>query len=337
MSLTTNYLGLELKHPVIASSSPISKSLDGIKRLEDGGASAIVLFSVFEEQIRQEQDTIEFLLGKTSYTSPESLSYFPSAEDYQVGPDGYLELIYDAARSCSVPIIASLNGITELGWVDYAKQMEQSGADAIELNLFFLPLDPEVSSQDVEEQYLNVVMAVRGAVRVPITVKISPFFSATANIANRLVLAGADGLVLFNRFYQPDFDLLSRTVESKLELSGSLEIRLPLLWIAALAGKIEASLAATTGVETSEEVVKYLLAGADAVYTTSALLRNGEGYAQKLVKGLQLWMEQNGFDSVAQMKGSMSLQNCAEPQAFVRANYIKMLQSFRRPEAPLAR
>lgn len=328
MDLRTTYLGLDLKHPVVASSSPLSKNLDGVKRLADAGASAVVLFSLFEEQIRHEQDTIEFLIGRTTYNSAESLSYFPQAAEYNAGPGEYLDLIYDASRAVDVPIIGSLNGVTQHGWVEYAKDMVQAGAKALELNIYFLPVDIHLSSSDVEIQYVEIVEAVRAAVSVPVTVKLSPFFSSTGNMAHRLVKAGADGLVLFNRFYQPDFDLDRRAVESKVELSGPSEIRLPLLWISVLHGKLHCSLAATSGVDSGAEVVKYLLAGADAVYTTSALLRHGEAHLGKLVKGLESWMQENEFRSVNQMKGSMSLQNCAEPEAFVRANYLRLLQSY---------
>lgn len=328
MDLKTNYLGLDLKHPIVASSSPQSKDLDGVKRLADAGASAIVLFSLFEEQIRNEQETLEFLLGRSSYNSPESLNYFPAAAEYNAGPGDYLDLIYNASRAVDVPVIASLNGVTELGWIEYAKDMVQAGAKALELNIFFLPVDIELTAEDVEAQYVAVVRAVRQAVDVPIAVKLSPYFTSTGNLVSKLAKAGANGVVLFNRFYQPDFDLATRSVESKLELSQASEIRLPLLWISLLYGKLPCSLAATTGVESANEIVKYVLAGADAVYSTSALLRNGEGYLAAMVRELEIWMVENEFESIAQLKGSMSHQNCAEPAAMVRANYIKVLQSY---------
>lgn len=328
MNLSTRYLGLELKHPIVASSSPQSKTLDGIRRLADSGASAITMFSLFEEQIRAEQEKIEFLIGKTTYSHPESLTYFPQSADYAVGPGEYLNLIYQATQAVDVPIIASLNGVTEHGWIDYAKDMVDAGASAIELNIFFLPVDITTTSEEVEEQYVKVVESVSSAVSVPITVKLSPYFSSTGHMARRLVDAGAKGLVLFNRFYQPDFDVDQRVVQSKLDLSQPGEIRLPLLWISVLFDQLRCSLAATTGVQTSLEVVKYLLAGADAVMTTSSLLRNGESHLESLLTGLQEWMASHEFESVEQMKGSMSLKNCAEPEAFVRANYLKVLQSY---------
>lgn len=331
MDLQTTYLGLELPHPLIASSSPQSRSVDGIKRLAEAGAAAITLFSLFEEQIRHERETIEFLVGRSTYSSPESLDYFPAADEYNVGPADYLELIYQASRAVDLPIVASLNGVSELGWIEYARDMVEAGARALELNIYFLPVDLELTSEEVEQQYIDVVKAVRGAVAVPIAVKLSPYFSATGNMARRLDQAGADGLVLFNRFYQPDFDIEHRIVESKLELSQPLEIRLPLLWISVLHGQLECSLAATSGVEGAAEVLKYLMAGADAVMTTSSLLRHGEAHLSAILEDVERWMERHEFESVAQMKGSMSLQSCGEPGAFVRANYLKMLQSYLAP------
>lgn len=333
MNLKTTYLGLELEHPIIASSSPISKSLDGIKRMAEGGASAIVLFSLFEEQIRAEQVALEYLIGSTAYASVESLSYFPEMSDYEVGPGDYLELIHQASKAVDIPIIASLNGISDVGWKAYAKDMIDAGAKALELNLYFLPVDIHVTGHDVEQQYESVVRHVRSAIDAPIAVKLSPFFSSVGHMAKRLVDAGANGIVMFNRFYQPDFDLDRLAVESKLELSHSAEIRLPLLWLSTLFGNINASLAATRGVETEKEVVKYIMAGADAVMTTSAILRHGESYFGTLRANLSNWMESNGYESVDQMKGSMSLANCAEPEAIVRANYIKMLQSYAKPKS----
>lgn len=330
MELTTTYLGLELKHPIVASASPQSKELDGVLRLAEGGAAAITLASLFEEQIRHEQERNEQLFSQTVFSSAEAMDYFPDPTAFEVGPHEYLELIRASRNAVDVPIIASLNGSTHEGWTSYAKEMEQAGASAIELNLFFLPLDITASSQEIEDQYVSVVKSVKDSVSIPVAVKLSPFFSSTGWMAKRLDEAGADGLVLFNRFYQPDFDIESRTVESKLELSQPAEARLPLLWISVLYGKLNCSLAATRGVQTSDEVVKYLMAGADAVMATSALLRNGERYLGALKQGLEDYLDQKGFSSVAQMRGSMSLQNCAEPEAFARANYIKILQSYSR-------
>jgi dihydroorotate dehydrogenase (fumarate) len=331
MDLSTTYLGLELKHPIVASSSPLSKTLDGIRRLEDGGAAAIVLFSLFEEQIRYENESFEFLTAAGSESFAESLSYFPAVEDYRVGPDSYLELVRKATEACDIPIIGSLNGVTPAGWTEYARLIIEAGAQALELNIFHIPADLSESGRDVEQRYIQVVTEVRRAIAAPLAVKLNPFFSSTGEMAKRLVEAGADGLVLFNRFYQPDFDLEELEVVNNLELSSASEIRLPLLWLAVLYGRLGCSLAATRGVQTGTEVLKYIMAGADAVMTTSALLRNGPGYVQTLRKGVVDWMERRGYQSIAEMKGSMSQLRVADPAAFERANYIKVLQNYKSP------
>ena len=331
MDLRTTYLGLELKHPIVASSSPISKSLDGIKRLEDAGASAIVLFSLFEEQILYENESFDALSEAGTESFAESLSYFPAVGDYRIGPDSYLDLIRRATEQCSIPIIGSLNGITSTGWTDYAKQIIEAGAKALELNIYYIPADPRVSGRQVEDRYVDILKAVRGAITAPIAIKLSPFFSAIGEMAARLADAGADGLVLFNRFYQPDFDLEELEVVPNLDLSSASEIRLPLLWIAVLHGRIGCSLAATRGVETGREVIKYTMAGADAVMTTSALLRHGPAHLKTLVNDVTEWMQRHDYTSIAQMKGSMSQKKVADPSAFERANYIKVLQSFKSP------
>ncbi len=327
--LETTYMGMRLAHPVIASASPLSKDCDGIKRLEDGGASAIVMFSLFEEQIRAEQEALEVLSAAGSESFAESLSYFPPAAAYRVGPDQYLELIRRARESVRVPIIASLNGITNEGWIDYAKQMHQAGASAIELNVYFIPAELDLTGRDVEQRFVDILRSVKAAVPIPVAMKMGPFFSAFGNMARRLDEAGADALVLFNRFYQPDFDLERLEVVPNLQLSTPHEIRLPLLWIAVLAGRIKASLAATTGVHSGIEVVKYLLAGADAVMSTSAVLEHGPAHLGKLVLQLREWLDRRGYASVAQMKGSMSQRKVADPSAFERANYIKVLETYK--------
>jgi dihydroorotate dehydrogenase (fumarate) len=334
--LATTYLGLGLKHPVVASAGPLSRTLDGIRRLEDAGAAAIVLFSLFEEQIRRENAATEHLIGLGTESFPEALSYFPALEDYEVGPEPYLELIRRAREAAEIPIIASLNGTTPEGWLDYARQIEQAGASALELNVYYIPADLGASGGEVEELYRRVLRAVRVAVRIPVAMKLSPFFSAPGEMAQSLVASGADGLVLFNRFYQPDFDLDTLEVAPTLELSRPEEIRLPLLWLAILHGRVDASLAASTGVHSAREVVKYLLAGADAVMTTSALLQHGPGHLTTLVDGLRQWLEQRGYASVEQMKGSMSQQSVADPTAFERANYIRTLASFQSPAGAAA-
>ncbi|MGE0041971.1 MAG: dihydroorotate dehydrogenase-like protein [Vicinamibacterales bacterium] len=326
--LRTRYLGLELAHPVVASASPISKSLDGIRRLEDGGVSAIVMFSLFEEQIRADTAAIERLAAVGAESVGEAAGYFPPMDGLRVGPDNYLELIRRAKAAVDVPVIASLNGVTPEGWADYAADMAAAGADAIELNVYYIPSAESASAREVEDRYVSITRRVVGAVSVPVAVKLSPYFSAPGEMAARLVDAGASGLVLFNRFYQPDFDLEQLEVTPSLELSTPAEQRLPLLWIAVLHGRLRASLAATTGVETAEQVVKYVLAGADAVMTTSALLRHGPGHARQLVEGLNDWIDRRGAHALAVVRGSMSQRRVADPAAFERANYIRVLESW---------
>jgi dihydroorotate dehydrogenase (fumarate) len=326
-------MGLDLAHPVVASASPLSKDPDAFKRLEDANAAAVVMFSLFEEQLQWEQDSLQHLTEAGADSSPEALSYFPPAESYRVGPDRYLELIRRGTASVRIPIIASLNGVTNEGWIDYAAQMQQAGAAGIELNVYHIPSDLNESGREVEQRYLAIVKAVKAAVTIPVAVKLSPFFSAMGHMAKQLDEAGADALVLFNRFYQPDFDLEKREVVADLELSSTREIRLPLLWIAILHGKLRASLGATTGVYSPREVVKYLMAGADAVMTTSALLVNGISHLGTLVSGLAEWMEAREYASVAQLRGSMSQQRVADPTAFQRANYIRILENYRNPHS----
>ncbi len=334
MDLKTHYLGLELKHPVVASASPLSRDIDGVIRLAEAGASAIVLFSLFEEQIQFERESLEYLIGRSTDSFAESLSYFPMPNEYNLGPGDYLELIHRAAHAVDIPIIGSLNGVSEAGWTEYAKDIVEAGAKAIELNIFYVPADLDQTGHHVEDQYVDIVKAVKSVVNVPVAVKLAPFFSSMGNMGRRLVHAGADGLVLFNRFYQPDFDIDERVVESRLDLSSASEIRIALLWISLLHGRLHCSLAATSGVEGATEVVKYLLAGADAVMTTSALLRFGPKYLGSMVEGLEAWMEEQGYQSVTQMKGCMSHLKCAEPEALVRANYLKVLQSYKSTYVP---
>jgi dihydroorotate dehydrogenase (fumarate) len=324
-------MGLDLPHPIIASASPLSKDPDAFKRLEDANAAAVVMFSLFEEQLRWEQESLRYLTEAGADSFPEALSYFPSAERYEVGPERYLELIRRATESVRIPIIASLNGITNEGWIDYARQIQQAGAAGIELNVYHIPSGLEESGRDVEQRYLDILLAVKAAVTIPVALKLSPFFSSMGHMAKRLDEAGADALVLFNRFYQPDFELDKRQVVPNLELSTPSEIRLPLLWIAILYGKVRPSLAATTGVHSPLEIVKYLMAGADAVMTTSALLVNGIPYLAQLVAGLAEWMGARQYASVAQIRGSMSQERVADPTAFQRANYIRILESYQNP------
>jgi dihydroorotate dehydrogenase (fumarate) len=329
MRLSTRYLGLELRNPLVASASPLNSELDNIRRLEDLGAAAVVLPSVFEEQVEHEQEVIDHLVTTGIDSYGESLSYFPAETAYAMAPARYVEFLQRAARAVDIPIIASLNGVSDQGWLDYARQLEEAGARAIELNIYFIASDPALDGRAVEQRYLDIVRSVKQAVKLPVAVKIGPYFSAMANMALRLQDAGADGLVLFNRFYQPDIDLATLSLLRNLELSHAGEIRLPLLWISVLAGRVKASLAASTGVESADEVAKYLLAGADVVMATSALLRHGVGHLGVLLEGLKTWLAARGLDGVDRIRGKMSQRTMADPKAVERANYIRILQGYR--------
>jgi dihydroorotate dehydrogenase (fumarate) len=330
MDLTTRYLGLELRNPLVAGAGPLNAELDNIRRLEDLGAGAVVLPSIFEEQIEREQQLLEDLISIGTDSFPEALTYFPAQSAYGVDPSHYLDLVRRAAEAVDIPVIGSLNGVTDHGWVDYARQIEAAGARAIELNIYFIPSDLDLSGDAVEQRYLDVLKAVKTAVRIPVAVKIGPYFSSIGNMVQRLDKAGADGLVLFNRFYQPDIDLTKMALISDLDLSRPYEMRLPLLWLGVLAGRVKASLAASTGVDSADDVTKYLLVGADAVMTTSALLRHGIGHIKVLRDGLERWLAARGTDSLVSVRGRMSHRNIADPAAFERANYIKILQGYRR-------
>jgi dihydroorotate dehydrogenase (fumarate) len=327
MDLTTRYLGLTLKSPIVAGAGPLTGKVANIRQLEDLGAGAVVLPSLFEEQIQQEQQLVERLATTGADSYGEALTYFPAAESYGIGSAVYLETIHQASQAVDIPVVASLNGTTSEGWVQYGRQMEQAGADAIELNIYFIPTAPNVTGREVEDRYISVLQAVKRAVKIPVAVKLSPYFSAMGHVAAQLAEGGADGLVLFNRFYQPDIDLTELKLMPNLELSTHAEIRLPLLWIGVLSGRLKASLAASTGVETSDEVIKYLLAGADAVMTTSALLKHGTGYMKVLLGGLTSWLAARDLrlDSI---RGRMSQLHTADKNAFVRANYIRVLQGY---------
>lgn len=328
MDLTTRYLGLTLSSPIVASASPLTEKVENIRQLEDLGAGAVVLPSLFEEQIQQQQQLIDRLAETGADSYAEALTYFPEPDSYRVGPAAYLDTIYRAAQAVAIPVVASLNGITDQGWVEYARQMEDAGAGAIELNIYFIPTDWSVDGREVEDRYIHILRAVKRAVKIPVAVKLSPHFSAVGYMAAQLVEAGADGLVLFNRFYQPDIDLTELTLLPSLELSTPAEIRLPLLWIGVLAGRLEASLAASTGVESSDEVIKYLLAGADVVMTTSALLKHGAGYMKVLLDGLTSWLAARDLTTLDSIRGRMSQRNIADKTAFARANYIRVLQGY---------
>jgi len=329
MDLTTTYMGLNLRHPVVASASPLSGTLEGMKRLEDGGVAAIVMFSLFEEQIRHDNEAFSHLMESGTLSFAESLSYFPQVDAYDVGPDSYLELVRRATEELEIPVIASLNCVTSEGWVQYARQLQEAGAAGLELNIYGVHADLELSGEQVEQGYIDILKTVKSNVGIPVALKLSAFFTAMGHFARRLDAAGADALVLFNRFFQPDIDINELEVQPTLPLSSAGEIRAPLLWIALLHGHLRTSLGATRGVEGSDEVIKYLLAGADVVMTTSALLRNGPGYAARMVEGLRQWMEGRGFESVSQMRGVMSHRNVANPRAFERANYLRVLESFK--------
>ena len=329
MNLTTRYMGLTLKNPMVASASPLSQSVDTIRRLEDHGAAAVVMFSLFEEQIRHDLEALEHFMSVGTDSFGEALSYFPVVDRCDVGPTQYLELIRQASAAVDIPIIASLNGTSDRGWIDFAILMQEAGAKAIELNIYYIPTAMHRTGAQVEEQYLDVVSRVKSAVTIPVAVKVGPYFSSFAHMAGRLDRAGADALVLFNRFYQPDFDIENRTVVPSLALSKPDEIRLPLLWIALLHGHVRCSLAATTGVHTVVEAIKYLMAGADVVMSTSALLQQGPPWLSRLMEDLIDWMEKKGYESVDQLRGSMSQKSLPESMAFVRGNYIRILESYK--------
>jgi len=333
MNLTTSYMGLSLKNPIVPSSSPISENVDNIRRLADAGASAVVMFSIFEEQLRMEAAALDHYSSAGDNIYAESTSFFPAMDEYQVGPGRYLDIIHRASQAVDIPIIASLNGMTNEGWIDYASQIEQAGAKALELNIFMIPTDTRMTGAQVEASYLSIVKAVKETVSIPVAVKMNPFFSSIANMAKKFEEAGADGLVLFNRFIQPDFDLDEMEVVPSMKLSTAGEIRLPLRWIAILYGKLGISMAASRGVHSAQEVVKYILAGADIVCTTAALLKQGIPYVGTMLTDLITWMDQHEYESIEQMKGAMSQKSVADPSAFERANYIKTIEHFKKHHA----
>jgi dihydroorotate dehydrogenase (fumarate) len=326
MKMDSTYMGLKLNSPIVVSACTLSEQTDNIVKMEDNGAGAVVMFSLFEEQIRKEEDGFKTVMSETTHASAEASDYFPGLEDFNVGTDEYLENIRKAKDRVSIPIIGSLNGITNEGWVDYSKLMEQAGADGIEVNIFFIPGDIDLSSSAVEHRYLNIIETIKQSVKIPVAVKLNPYFSAMGNMSMRMKNAGADALVLFNRFYQPDFDIHELVIKNSLHYSKPGEIRLPLLWIGLLYGKVNLSLAATTGVQSAVEVIKYILAGADVVMTASSLYRHGIPYLKTMNRELQDWMHVMGFDSIDSFKGRMSQQHIADPTAYQRANYIKILE-----------
>lgn len=331
VDLRTRYLGLDLANPLVPSASPLSSRIEVLQRLQEAGAAAVVLESLFEEQIEHEALHIHGFLEHKAEGFAEARTFFPELDDYNTGPESYLGHLERAKSELAIPVIASLNGATTGGWTRFAKRIEDAGADALELNVYFIAGDPDMTGEDVERRYVDLVTAVRASVGIPLAVKVGPFFSSMANMARRLVDAGANGLVLFNRFLQPDIDLESLTVDPTLHLSTSEELRLPLRWIAILKGRIDVSLAATTGVHRAEDALKMLLAGADVVMMASALIRNGPEHLTTVLDGMTQWLEEHEYESVEQLKGAVSQANCADPVAFERSNYMSALTSFVTP------
>ena len=326
--LTTTYLGLKLKNPLVVSPSPLCQELGNIRQMEDAGASAVVLHSLFEEQLTLESQELDHFLAHGTDSFAEALSYYPDLGHYNLGPDAYLEHIRKAKAAVKIPIVGSLNGVSTGGWIEYAKKIEDAGADALELNVYYIATDADMSGAQVEQMYADLVRDVRAGVKIPVAVKLGPYFSAMASMARRLDQAGANGLVLFNRFYQPDFDLEKLEVTPNLVLSRSDELRLRLTWVGILYGRIKADLAITGGVHTAEDAIKSMMAGARVAMMTSALLRNGIGHLKTVLSGIANWMEKHEYASIQQMQGSMSQKSVAEPAAFERANYMKVLSSY---------
>jgi len=327
--LTTTYLGLNLKNPLVASASPLTKKAENAKRLEDAGVSAIVMYSLFEEQIIHESLELDHYLTRGTNSFADAMTYLPDIGTYHMGPDKYLEHLTAVKKAVSVPVIGSLNGVSNGGWVHFARLIQDAGADALELNMYYLATHPELTGQELEDNYIELVKEVKAAIDIPLAVKLSPFITALPNFVRRLVTAGADGLVLFNRFYQPDFDLEELEVVRTLTLSDSRDLLLPLRWISILHGKVEADLALTSGVHTAQDVLKAMMAGAKVAMSTSAILRDGYERVPVILNDLQAWMEAHEYESIKQMQGSMSQQSVAEPAAFERSNYIQILSEFR--------
>lgn len=327
IDLETDYLGLKLRTPLVPSASPLSQEIASIRRLEDAGASAIVLYSLFEEQLRLESLELDRHLSAGTESFAESLTYFPQPGEFRLGPEGYLEHIRKAKEAVDIPVIASLNGASVGGWTKFAKEIEQAGADALECNVYSIPTDPELKAAQIEQTYVDIVWAVKSAISIPVAVKLGPFFTNFANVAKRLDEAGADGLVLFNRFYQPDIDLDELEIRPNVLLSTPQALRLPLTWIGILYGRLRASLAATSGVHNAEDVIKLLMVGANVTMLCSSLLRNGINHLRHVEHGLVDWMEIHEYESVRQMQGSMSQQRCPDPSAFERAQYMRAVKS----------
>lgn len=329
MDLITKYMGLKLKNPIVPSASPLSQSIDTVKAMEDAGAAAVVVYSLFEEQITHESGELDHYLSVGTDSFAEALSYFPEQEKFPLGPYQYLDHIANLKKAVDIPIIGSLNGVSTGGWIKYAQNIEQAGADALELNVYYVATNQNITGSEVENMYVDVLKEVKKNVKIPVAIKLSPFFTSMSNMARKLDHAGADGLVLFNRFYQPDFDLDKLEVVPNLLLSTNWEMRLPLRWIAILHGNIKASLGATTGIHNHTDVLKMMMAGADVAMMASELLLNGIGRITQILDGMKRWMEEKEYDSIEMMKGSMSQKKIAQPAAFERANYMKTLQSYK--------
>jgi dihydroorotate dehydrogenase (fumarate) len=328
IDLSTTYLGLKLKNPLVASASPLLKKVDQVKRMEEGGIAAVVMYSLFEEQITHESLELHHHLSRAADLSPEGLSYLPDSGTYSLLPDKYLENIQSLKKAVKIPVIGSLNGISRGGWMRYAHLVEDAGADALELNLYYIPTDPELTAQDIEDAQVELVADVRASITIPLTVKLSPYYTALPHFVRRLVDAGANGLVLFNRFYQPDFDIEELEIAHTLDLSTPAELRLPLRWISILQGDVNADFALTSGVHTHEGVLKAMMAGAKVAMMASELLQNGIRRIPVILREMETWMEEHEYESVTQMQGSMSQKSMAQPGVFERANYMVVLNSF---------
>jgi dihydroorotate dehydrogenase (fumarate) len=328
MKLSTTYLGYKLRTPLVPSASPLSENIDNIKRMEDAGASAIVFHSLFEEQLRHNHHELQFYLAQNTDASAEASSYFPQPPAFQVGPETYVENIARAKAAVNIPIIGSLNGSTFGGWLKYAQAIQQAGADALELNLYSVPTDADVPGEDIEQSYLTILASLKGQLRIPIAVKLSPYFTNLARFARRLDKAGADALVLFNRFYQPDIELETLEISPNILLSTPMAMRLPMRWIALLHGRIGASLAATSGIHRATDALKMLMAGADVTMLCSVLLRRGIDHIRVLEKEMLQWLEEHEYESIEQLKGSMSQEHCPDPAAFERAQYMRALSTY---------
>ena len=329
IDLKTTYLGLELKNPLVASSSPLSEKVEKVRELEEAGVSAVIMYSLFEEQVIKESLELDHYLHRDRESFAEALTYLPEVGKYSLGPDAYVKKVAELKEAAAIPIIGSLNGVSTGGWIKYAKQIADAGADALELNLYNLPTDVEMTSGELEDAYIELVADIRGEIEIPLAVKLSPFYTALPNFLHRLAEAGADGAVLFNRFYQPDFDLDDLEVVSTLSLSSSDELRLPLRWIALMVDKIDLDFGLTSGVHTAEDLLKAMMAGAKVAMSTSALLQHGMGYPTRLLAEVQLWMEEHEYESIQQMQGSLSQEKAGSQSGFERANYIQVLGSYR--------